>query len=131
MQARLLAIALGVVSLAPLGGLAIGFGWGAAYFLDGPVPPDLDNQLRYLSGVYVAVSLTVWWTLLDLRARVMPLRIVGCAVALGALGRCVSMAQHGLPSDPSLIAGLLVEGVGVPLLLVWHARVASTSAGGG
>lgn len=128
MEARLLSIALGVVSLAPLGGLAIGFGWGAAYFVDGPFPPDLDNQLRYLSGVYLGVSLTVWWTLLDLRNRVVPLRLVGCAVALGAVGRCVSMAQHGLPADPSLVGGLVVEGVGVPLLLVWHARVAAGEA---
>lgn len=58
---RALQVVLGVLSLIPLAFAVMGLISGAGYFMpDGGYPAGLDNQLRYLSGVYLLVSLLLW-----------------------------------------------------------------------
>lgn len=126
MERRALQLILGVLSLIPLIGVVIGFGPGVAFFFpDGAAPPpvDLDNQFRYLSGVYAAVTLGIWYTIPRVDERLAPLRIVATGVILGAVGRLLSMRARGLPDDPTMIGGVALEAGVVPLLLLWQTRL--------
>jgi hypothetical protein len=126
LERRLFQGIVGLLSLVPLIGLAIGLTSGVAYFLPAgsAIDPDLDNQFRYLSGVYTAVTIAIWWTLPRLEERLAPLRIVCAGIVLGGIGRLASMATHGPPEDRTMVAGVVLEVVIVPLLLVWHTRLA-------
>jgi len=124
-------IILGVLSLIPLLGLVIGFGPGVAYFLpDGvDVPSSLDSQWRYLSGVYVAVTLAVWWTIPKPEERLAPIRLVCAGIVIGGIGRLISIAVYGLPDDPAMVVGVGIELILVPLLLLWQTRLAAKARG--
>jgi len=87
------------------------------------VPADLDNQWRYLSGVYVAVSLAIWWTLPQIETRLAAIRIVSIGVMLGGVGRLISIVAIGLPDAATMVGGLALELGVVPLLLLWQARL--------
>ncbi len=125
MERRALQIILGILSLIPIVGVLVGFSSGAGYFFaDGAdVPVNLDNQLRYLSGVYCAVTLGIWYVIPRVEERIAPLRIVASGVIFGAIGRLFSMFALGPPDDVTMIAGVGLEGIVVPLLLVWQTRL--------
>jgi len=128
MERRALQVVLTVLSLIPLLGLALVWSQGAAFFFrDGaaPVPNALDNQLRYLAGVYAgAVTGALWWAIPRIERGAVPLRIAAGAVFLGGIGRCVSMAAVGPPGDPTMVAGLALELGVVPLLVLWQRCIA-------
>ena len=125
MERRFFQAVLGLLSLIPLIGAAIAIGPGPAFFVEDPaaIPVDLDNQWRYLSGVYLAVTLAIWWTLPRVETRIAPLRIAAAGVMLGGVGRLISIFHRGPPDDPSMLAGLFLELGVVPLLLVWQGRM--------
>jgi len=125
MERRIFQGILAVLSLIPLVGLAIAFGPGPAFFFPegAAVPVDLDNQWRYLSGVYACVTGAIWWTLPRVETRLAPLRIVSAGVMLGGVGRIVSIAARGLPDEATMIWGLGLELGVVPLLLLWQRRL--------
>ncbi len=126
MERNALQLILGVLSLIPLAGLVIGFTDGSDFFMPegSHAPANLDNQFRYLSGVYVAVTIGIWYALPEIERRLAIMRIIGAAIMLGAVGRLLSMRSHGVPDDPAMIVGVVLEGVVVPLLLLWQARIA-------
>ncbi|MCA9657331.1 MAG: DUF4345 domain-containing protein, partial [Myxococcales bacterium] len=84
----------------------------------------LDNQFRYLCGVYTAVTIGLWYAIPAIERHGEVVRIVGAGVFIGAIGRLLSMRSHGDPGEPTMVIGVLLEGVVVPLLLLWQARVA-------
>jgi hypothetical protein len=128
MERRALQGVLGALSLIPLLGLFIVWAGGPAFFFGdagGSVPASLDNQLRYLAGVYAgAVTGGLWWALPRVEARGVAVALAAGAVFVGGIGRCVSIAAVGLPSDPSMIGGLALELVVAPLLVAWQRRIA-------
>ncbi len=125
MERRLFQGIIGLLSLIPLANFAIALGPGIGFYLpeNAPVSVDLDNQFRYLAGVYLAVTLAVWWTLGNIEDRLVPIRIVCFGIMAGGLGRLASILQVGPPQDPSLMAGLVIELGIVPLLLLWQMRL--------
>ncbi len=125
-EKRALQAVLGVLSLVPLIGVGIGFIRGTAFFLEPgqSVKVNLDNQFRYLSGVYACVTGGLWYVLGHVESRGVVLRVVAGGVVSGAVGRVISMASHGLPSDPSMVGGVVLEGLVVPLLVLWQASFA-------
>jgi Domain of unknown function (DUF4345) len=125
MERRLFQVVLGVLSLIPLIGLAIAIGPGPAFFArdGGVIPVDVDNQWRYLSGVYASVTLGIWWTIPRVETRLAPLRIAALGVMLGGLGRLVSILHRGLPDERTMVAGLFLELGVVPLLMLWQGRL--------
>lgn len=131
MERRVLQIVLAVLSLIPLLGLGIVWLQGPQFFLHGSggqVSNALDNQFRYLAGVYAgAVTGGLWWAIPRIEQRGLAVRIAAAAVFLGGIGRCVSIAAVGHPGDPSMIAGLVLELAIVPLLVLWQRRIARGS----
>jgi hypothetical protein len=124
-ERRVLQVMLGVLSLIPIVGLVLSWGPGPDVFLreGASVSVDLDNQWRYLSGVYASVSIVIWWTIPHVEARLAPLRIALFGVMLGGVGRLVSIVHRGLPDEPTLIGGLVLELGLAPLLLIWQNRI--------
>ena len=131
MERRALQIVLAGLSSIPLLGLGITWLAGPQYFFhgsNGVVPTALDNQFRYLAGVYAgAVTGSLWWAIPRIEERGEVVRLAAGAVFLGGLGRCVSLATVGLPGDPTMMAGLALELGVVPLLVLWQRRLASLS----
>jgi hypothetical protein len=137
MERRALQIILALLSLIPLAGLALAWLRGPQFFFHGApgsVPNALDNQFRYLAGVYVgAVTFGLWWAIPRIEERGAVLVLAAGAVVLGGIGRCVSMAAVGSPGDPGMMGGLVLELVVVPLLVLWQRRIAraATVSGAG
>ena len=133
MERRALQIVLGALSLVPL--LVLGLVWsgGARVLFAGQpanVPASLDNQLRYLAGVYFGtVTLTLWWALPRIEERHEAVRLAAMGVFLGGIGRVVSIASVGLPEYPAMRAAMVLELVAAPLLVLWQRRVAASRHG--
>ena len=71
--------------------------------LDLPGNPLLDSNLRFLGGVWLGLGLAAFWMVPRLRAQTVLFRVVW-------------------PPAP-LIAFTVLESVGAPLFVAWHARV--------
>ena len=90
--------------------------------LDLPGNPLLDSNLRFLGGVWLGLGLAAFWMVPRLRAQTVLFRVVWGAIFIGGLGRLLSMLVVGWP--PALfIAFTVLEIVGAPLFVGWHARV--------
>ena len=125
MERRLFQISIAVLSLIPIMDAVMGFYQGPSHlFPDGGVyPNNLDNHYRYLTGAYLAVTFSIWWTLGNIEERVVPFRIICAAVFIGGLGRVVSIASVGMPESSDYIVAVFIELVLVPLLLLWQVRL--------
>ena len=90
--------------------------------LDLPGNPLLDSNLRFLGGVWLGLGLAAFWMVPRLRAQTVLFRVVWGAIFIGGLGRLLSMLVVGSPPAP-FIAFTVLEIVGAPLFVGWHARV--------
>lgn len=90
--------------------------------LDLPGNPLLDSNLRFLGGVWLGLGLAAFWMVPRLRAQTVLFRVVWGAIFIGGLGRLLSMLVVGWPPAPC-IAFTVLEIVGAPLFVAWHARV--------
>ena len=123
-----LQIVLGVLSLIPLLFAVLGLMSGAEYFLSADaVPAALDNQYRYLSGVYILVSLLLWWAIPEVEKHGKLLAFICLALVIGGIGRLISWLTLG-PGDAGQMAGMAIE-LGSPLLLLWQRAVARSQPG--
>jgi hypothetical protein len=120
---------LGAVAMLA-GLLHLGLGPGADVMLGAHIPPQvvadpvLDSQNRFYGVSFIGYGALLLLCATDIRKYSAVLRIVGAFVFLGGLARVLVIYLRGLPSVPVL--GLtIIELVGVPLLLGWHARVKS------
>lgn len=128
MERRALQAVLALLSMIPLLGLGIVWSRGTEFFLHGGVgaiPNALDNQLRYLAGVYAgAVTGGLWWAIPRVEERGAVVALAAGAVFLGGLGRCISLAAVGHPGDSTMVGGLALELGVAPLLVLWQRRIA-------
>ena len=90
--------------------------------LDLPGNPLLDSNLRFLGGVWLGLGLAAFWMVPRLHAQTVLFRVVWGAIFIGGLGRLLSMLVVGWPPEP-FIAFTVLEIVGAPLIVGWHARV--------
>lgn len=98
-----------------------GIFFGAAEHMAGePFSAAMDNQYRYLSGVYIGVALMIFYSSGDIRRRGDLFRFAIIAIFIGGCARAVSYLTIG-PPPTEQIAGMAVELL-APLLLVWRAR---------
>jgi hypothetical protein len=125
----------GAVLLIPLLGGSVGaFGGieGLAWLFGVTDPielsPALRNDFRAICLAFVSWVLLVAWSLAALRERAAVFRIVvGCAFVAG-FARLTGWLVEGYPGLVPI--GLMaVELVGMPVLLVWHARLVRATQG--
>jgi hypothetical protein len=118
-----LQIGLGVLSLIPLFFAITGVMNGAAAFMpDGGYPAAIDNQLRYLSAIYLLVTLLVWWIIPNVEKHGLILAFVCGVLVLGGLARFVSYTIIGPGLDRQFV-GMVLE-LSSPVFLIWQRLVA-------
>ena len=121
MERVALQIALVFAGCVPVAAGGAGVIWGASAF--GPWPgAGADSQVRYLSGLLLAIGLTVWACAPTIERRGGALRLVTALVLVGGLARLAGIA---FVADPGPSRWALVMELGVaPLLCLWQARIA-------
>ncbi|PKP80525.1 MAG: DUF4345 domain-containing protein [Alphaproteobacteria bacterium HGW-Alphaproteobacteria-18] len=113
-----LQIVLGLFSLIPLTFAVLGMANGAAGLdPEGSVAAAVDNQFRYLSGMYVVVTLLLWSIIPEIEKHFRIAAIICAALFIGGIGRLISQMAVG-PGAEFQISGMYIE-LGSPLLLVW------------
>lgn len=122
-----LQIALGIFSLIPLAFSLMGVISGAAHFMpDGGYPEALDNQFRYLSAIYLLVTLLLWWAIPNVEKHGTLLTFICGAIFFGGIARLVSHLTLG-PGEPEQFIGMIVE-LSTPIFLIWQRLVARKAA---
>jgi len=122
-----LQIALGIFSLIPLLFAVLGVVQGAAFFMpEGGYPAALDNQLRYLSAIYLLVTLLLWWTIPKIETHGVVLALLCAVIFLGGLARFLSQSTVG-PGLETQFAGMIFE-LCTPIFLIWQRLVARKAA---
>lgn len=96
--------------------------FGAAELMGGDAfSTAMDNQYRYLSGVYIGVAAMIFYSAGDIRKRAMLFRFAMLFFFIGGCARAVSYLTVG-PPPTEQIAAMIVELLS-PLLLLWQAKV--------
>ena len=90
--------------------------------LDPPWPADLDSHFRFLSGVFLAVGLVFYSCIPAIERKTGRFRLAASLIVAGGLARLWSVLIAGAPSAGHL-AGLGMELVVVPLLVLWQATL--------
>jgi hypothetical protein len=113
-----LQIVLGLFSLIPLAFAVMGLTGGmASADPAATVSAAVDNQYRYMSGVYVLVSFLLWYAIPKIERHFTLLAFICAALVIGGLGRLVSHLTVG-PGTSQQWAGMFIE-LGSPVLLAW------------
>lgn len=100
---------------------------GAAQLMGGePFTNAMDNQFRYLSGVYIGISAMLFYSAGDVVGRALVFRLAVVAVFIGGLGRAVSYLSVGAPPS-QLVAGMALELI-APVFILWQAKVIGKTA---
>lgn len=81
----------------------------------------LDNQYRYLSGIYIGIAVMLFYSAGDVIGRAQVFRMAILAVFIGGLGRLVSYLSMGAAESWQL-GGMALELV-APLFIMWQAKV--------
>ena len=122
MERRLLQGLIFLCALIPLTFGALGLLHGLERLMPAP-PVNADNVYRFLSGLYFTVGVLFLWVIPRVEAETVLVRILSGGVALGALGRVLSMLQVGRPALLFQI-DVAIETI-IPLVVVlWQARLA-------
>ena len=118
-----LQIVIAVLSLVPVATGIAGIVLGPRLLgATAPWPADLDSHFRFLSGVFLIVGLA-WWSCVPRLAEKGPrLRLLALMTFAGGLARLTSLGLAGAPSVGHM-AGLGMELVIVPLIVLWHRRI--------
>jgi len=127
-EKKLLQAIVSVLAITPvlvgLAGIVIG---PAFLHVERPWPVDLDSHFRFLSGIFLAIGIA-WLTCVPaIETRTARFRFLALLTFCGGLARLVSLILAGAPSTGHL-AGLSVELVAVPLLVMWQERIARLAA---
>ncbi len=123
---RPLQVTVAVLSLVPIAAGAAGVALGPSLVGAAAGPggsTDLDSHFRYLSGIFLALGLVFCSTVPAIERRTARFRLAAALVVCGGLARLLSLAATGRPGAPHL-AGLALELVVVPLLVLWQSLVA-------
>lgn len=113
-----LQIVLGLFSLIPLAFAVMGLMSGmAGADPAATVSAAVDNQYRYMSGVYILVTLLLWYAIPNIERHFTLMALICAALVIGGIGRFLSQTAIG-PGTPQQSAGMLIE-LGSPILLAW------------
>jgi hypothetical protein len=87
-----------------------------------PWPADLDSHFRFYSGIFVAIGLGWYSCIPGIELKGPRFRMLAALTFAGGLARLFSLITVGLPSMGHR-AGLAMELIVVPLLVLWQARI--------
>ncbi len=121
MERRALQIVIFLAAIVPVAGGAAGVLGGQGAF--GPwAGAGEDSQMRYLSGLLLALGLIFWACVPTIERRGEIVRAMAAMVVVGGLARLAGLLLVG---DPGRIRwALLMELIVTPLLCLWQARIA-------
>lgn len=122
---RILQGVVAVGGLVPVGAGLAGALSGARAF-GGALPPGADSQLRYLSGLLLAIGLGFWSTIPAIERSTARFRSLTALVVCGGLCRLLGLLLSG-PVPPPMLFGLGMELVVTPALCWWQGRIAATA----
>ena len=123
-ERRLLQFVLLVLSLSPLGIGGAGMIFGPTWLKGiATVPPDLDSHFRYLSGIFFGLGIALLSCIPRIEVMTVRFRWIAALVVVGGLARLGGLVAHDAPSRGH-IAGLGLELVVTPLMVLWQARLA-------
>jgi hypothetical protein len=107
---------------------------GLAGLINGPTflgmrawPVDLDSHFRFYSGIFLGIGIAWYSCIPNIEKRGARFQLLAVLTFAGGLGRLLSLIMVGAPSVGHLL-GLGMELAGVPLLVLWQARIARTLA---
>lgn len=113
-----LQIVLGLFSLIPLAFAAMGLMSGmAGADPAATVSAAVDNQYRYMSGVYILVTLLLWYAIPKIETHFRLMSLICAALVIGGIGRLLSQGAVGPGTEQQQI-GAIIE-LGSPVLLLW------------
>ncbi len=96
--------------------------YGAAQLMNGgEFTTAMDNQFRYLSGVYIGIAAMLFYSAGDVKGRVLLFRMAVLAIFIGGCARAVSYITVGEP-PAEMLTGMIVELL-LPLSLLWQKKV--------
>ena len=124
---RLLQAIVAVAALTPVAvGLAGVLSGPGFLHVKPPWPVDLDSHFRFYSGLFLILGIA-WYTCIPaIQSKGERFRLLAALTFAGGVGRLISLIAAGQPSAGH-IAGLFMELVVVPLLVLWQRRVARQS----
>jgi len=113
-----LQIVLGLFSLIPLAFAVMGLLSGmAGADPAATVSAAVDNQYRYMSGVYILVTFLLWYAIPRIEEHFALMAMICAGLVIGGLGRLLS--QHAVgPGTQQQQIGAFIE-LGSPVLLLW------------
>ena len=120
LQICLIVLALVVVLIGLLGMLGVDNPLYASIEL--PRSPLLDTNMRFYSGLWLVLGLTVLATVRTLEKHFNLYRVLWAMIFVGGVGRLLSLLTIGAPPLP-ILGFMLLEILGAPLFLYWHSRV--------
>ena len=86
----------------------------------------LDTNLRFYSGVWLALGVALWWLIPSIERQTTLFRVIWGAVFVGGIGRLLSIGFAGAPPAPFVFFTLL-ELAGAPLFIYWQHLVAQAA----
>jgi len=123
-ERRLLQAVVIVLALIPVAAGIAGVLEGPAFVdVSRPWPVDLDSYFRFLSGVFLALGIAWYSCVPNIERNTARFRLLAALTFAGGLARLLSLLISGTPVRGHR-AGLVIELVVVPLLVLWHTRVA-------
>ncbi len=126
MNKRPLQIFTAILGAVPiLTGLIGLFGLSDPIYASANLPANtlLDSNMRFLSGVWLGLGLTVMWLIPRIETETVLFRVLWGMIFLGGIGRLLSMIFLGWPPIP-FIGFTVLEIVGAPVFVAWQARLA-------
>ncbi|MEW4468151.1 DUF4345 domain-containing protein [Parasphingorhabdus sp. JC815] len=99
--------------------------FGAAQLASGEVAPAIDNQFRYLSGVYIGVAVMLFYSAGNVARRSLAFRLAIIAVFIGGIGRAVSYLTIGV-AEMWQVGAMGLELIS-PLFILWQGGVIKAS----
>jgi hypothetical protein len=81
----------------------------------------LDSNMRYFSGLWLGIGLTLFWMIPAPEQQRTVFRLVSGMIFIGGLGRLISMVVFGVPS-PVFVTFALLE-LFFPLLILWQNKI--------
>ncbi len=129
LERRLLQGVIALCALLPVYAGLSGLLRGGAMLSDGTLlGGDGDSHWRYLSGLLLGVGIGFWTCVPVIEKVTGRIRLLTMIVVVGGLGRAYGLLLGDAPSA-SMLAGLAMELLVVPLVCAWQWRVAQRLAG--